>query len=147
MPRRRRFPYLDRLARDPLFATVPARLAPMLGQTVEELVVPVASRAECRPGDVIVVTSGHGVVTRDGVPAIAVRSGAVVDTALVGELNIALVATAPLRGWLVPRRSVGAMRGIAPDLDRALRRVAARRDPDRESSSVPRPGSQQPVGG
>src|SRR4051794_23500472 len=140
---RSRMPYLDRLGAAPLFADVPRHLLPVLGRALEVVDLPGASQTACRRGDVLVVQGGHGVVTRDCVPTMALRSGAVIDTAAVGgpTERIAVIATAALRGWLVPRGDVAAIRRIAPALDRALADGWAwRKDPDREPSSVSRSG-------
>jgi len=130
---RSRSPYLDRLARHPLFADVPRHLVPMLGQALEDIVLPTTSRAVCRYGDVLVVAEGHGVLTRNGAPIAALGAGAVVATQRDAETLdcVAVVATAPLHCFLVPRRNVEGIRRIAPTIDRALNESAtlARRAP------------------
>jgi hypothetical protein len=133
---RRRQPYLERLAVYPMFAGVPRHLLPVLGHTLEQVVLREGGRARCAHGDVLIVVDGCGVLTRNGRPLFALDDAAVLDTARTGEYldDLAVVATMPLRMFVVTRRNVASLRAVVPELDAALAR-----DPGRESSSVPRP--------
>jgi hypothetical protein len=117
----RRDPYVQRLARSALFHDVPLHLQPMLGRSVDEVVLAAGASLSCSPARaVFAVLQGVGVVHPEGRAAQSIAPPGTVLEAAPRVLRQTITAVTPLRLAVIARREVEALARIAPAFAAAL---------------------------
>ena len=136
MPIRTRDRYLRALAAEPFFRDVPRHLIAVVGRRVDPVALGAGATMPFDPArEAMLVSDGHVVVTDgNGHAVAAVGPLGVIAAGDAGSRSpVRIVATSPVRGFVVPRRELEGLATMAPRVGTALAEATAHQCPDTTS--------------